>query len=117
MSDLTRDRQRTIGALKLSTQASRDEGKSTLIDTIHCGADMMDWLVIEGGMTSSDYEARARRRMAQEGRAMPDGSFPIGTREDLEVAIKAAGRAPDQKAVTEFIRRRAFALGAEGVLV
>jgi hypothetical protein len=33
-----------------------------------------------------------RRQMAKEGKAMPDGSYPIGNKDELEKAIHAIGR-------------------------
>lgn len=114
MSEMTREMQRTIGALKLSTDNHRADGTSTLIATIHCPADTIDWLVIEGGDVFRDYSAKERRRMATEGRAMPDGSYPIANCGDAENAIRAVGRAKDPAATKSFIRRRVRALGCTG---
>lgn len=53
-----------------------------------------------------------RKRMASQGQAMPDGSYPIGNVSDLRKAIQAFGRAPEEKraAVKAHIKKRARAL-------
>jgi hypothetical protein len=57
-----------------------------------------------------------RNSMAKEGTALPDGSFPIATKTDLENAIQAYGRASDKKAAKLHIMKRAQALGAESLI-
>lgn len=114
MSTLSREEQRLIGALKISTDNSRASGLSTMPDTTHCTADQIDWLVIHGGDVFRDYTAKERRRMATEGRAMPGGRFPIGNCADAEKAIRAQGRAKDQDAVVAFIKKRVRALSCSG---
>jgi hypothetical protein len=114
MSSLSREQQRAIGALKIITDISREGGFSTLDDTIHCTADQIDWLVIEGGDVFRDYTAKERRRMATEGRAMAGGRFPIANCGDAEKAIRAQGRAKDQAAVVAFIKKRVRALSCTG---
>jgi hypothetical protein len=57
-----------------------------------------------------------RNAMAKEGTALPDGSFPIATKGDLENAIQAYGRASDKKAAKLHIMKRAQALGAESLI-
>ena len=52
-----------------------------------------------------------RRRLAESGEAMDDGSYPIVTVQDLRNAIQAFGRAKDPAATKEHIMRRARALG------
>lgn len=52
-----------------------------------------------------------RRRLAEQGLAMPDGSYPIVTVEDLRNAIQAFGRTDNPRATKEHIMRRARALG------
>ena len=52
-----------------------------------------------------------RKRLADSGAAMPDGSFPIENEEDLKNAIQAYGRAKDKDAAKKHIIARAKALG------
>lgn len=52
-----------------------------------------------------------RERLAATGAAMPDGSYPIVTVEDLRNAIQAFGRTDNPQATKEHIMRRARALG------
>ena len=115
MSTLNREEQRIIGALKIATDVAREAGQTTLVDTTHCTADQIDWLVREGGDVFRDYTAKERRRMMTEGRAMPpDGRFPIANCGDAEKAIRAQGRAKDQAAVVAFIKKRVRALNCTG---
>lgn len=58
-----------------------------------------------------NYDAEARKRMAKDGTALPDGSFPIADEEDLRNAIQAIGRASDPAAAKAHIKKRARALG------
>lgn len=67
-------------------------------------------------MDKRDYSAEARRRMASEGQAMPDGSFPIANRADLQNAIQSVGRASSYAAAKAHIIRRAKALNAIDML-
>lgn len=62
------------------------------------------------------YDAEARKRMAKNGTAMPDGSFPIADVDDLRNAIQAIGRAKNPDAAKRHIRKRARALGAENLI-
>lgn len=56
-----------------------------------------------------------RKRDAKEGRALPDGSFPIDNCSDLRNAIQAIGRAKDPAKAKRHIRRRKSALGCPEV--
>jgi Zn finger protein HypA/HybF involved in hydrogenase expression/cation transport regulator ChaB len=58
-----------------------------------------------------EFSDKERQRLAREGLALPDGSFPIVTVEDLKNAIKAHGRAKDKEKVKRWIVRRARELG------
>jgi uncharacterized membrane protein YkoI len=57
-----------------------------------------------------------RQEMAEEGTAMPDGSFPIASEEDLRNAIMAHGRAKDVEAVKRHIMKQAAAMGKEDMI-
>lgn len=59
-----------------------------------------------------DFSADKRKDLAKTGAALPDGSYPIETVEDLHNAIQAFGRAKDPEAVKRHIIKRARALGA-----
>ena len=63
-----------------------------------------------------DYNTRQRREMAARGQAMPDGSFPIANRADLQNAIQSVGRAANYDAAKRHIMRRARALNAMDML-
>lgn len=61
-----------------------------------------------------NLRARARAAAAKKGQALPDGSFPIRNKVQLQKAKRAIGRAkPSKRAkVKAFIAKRAKALGA-----
>jgi hypothetical protein len=58
-----------------------------------------------------DFNSKERQRMASSGTAMPDGSFPIATAQDLANAIRLYGHAKNPEAAKTHIKRRAAALG------
>lgn len=62
------------------------------------------------------FTADQRKTAAKKGAAMPDGSFPILTEQDLKNAIHAIGRAKDPAAAKTHIKKRARALGLTDLL-
>ncbi len=67
-------------------------------------------------MEKRDYSADTRQRMAREGTAMRDGSFPIANETDLRNAIQSVGRAANYDAAKRHIIRRARALSMAQLL-
>lgn len=67
-------------------------------------------------LTKRDFSEDRRKKDANKGKALPDGSFPIENKSDLENAIKAYGRAKDKEAAKNHIIARAKALGVEDML-
>lgn len=63
-----------------------------------------------------DYSADERKKMAESGEAMSDGSFPIADKGDLKNAIRLAGNASDPAAARRHIIKRAKALGASDMI-
>jgi len=57
-----------------------------------------------------------RTAMAKEGNALPDSSYPIASKSDLQNAISAYGRATDKEAAKRHIMKRAKELGAESMI-
>jgi hypothetical protein len=64
----------------------------------------------------AELDTEQRRRLAERGEALPDGSFPIRNREDLRDAVQSYGRANDKAEAKRWIRRRARELDAEDEL-
>jgi hypothetical protein len=62
------------------------------------------------------FNTETRRRMAESGNAMPDGSYPIGNKKDLENAIRSWGRGGSDPKVKAHIKSRAKELGAEDMI-
>lgn len=68
-------------------------------------------------MASHDLGHDARMAAAKAGLALPDGSYPMRDRAELAKAIMAIGRAgPHRSAVIALAKKRARALGAEGLI-
>ena len=60
---------------------------------------------------NKEFSKDERDKLAKSGKAMPDGSYPIETVADLENAVQAYGRSPDESTKAHIIKR-AKALGA-----
>lgn len=67
-------------------------------------------------VAKKDYSDDDRKKMASEGTAMKDGSYPIANKDDLENAIQAFGRAKNKAATKRHIIKRAKALKATDLL-
>lgn len=67
-------------------------------------------------LVKRDFIDQSRTQLADAGKALPDGSYPIVNKGDLENALKAIGKAKDPAAAKEHIIKRAKALGATDVL-
>ena len=70
----------------------------------------------DNSFAKRDYSTVSRRRMAESGAAMPDGSFPIANETDLRNAIQSVGRASNYEAARRHIIRRARTLGLTSLL-
>jgi len=68
------------------------------------------------GIVAREFTQEQRERMADDGEALPDGSFPIANRTDLHNAIQAVGRASDRNRAQAHIIKRAGELGLESEL-
>jgi len=67
--------------------------------------------------TFKDYDTEARRELAAKGWALPDGSYPIADKADLQNAIHAIGRGKTPHGtIRKHIVKRAKALGATDML-
>jgi hypothetical protein len=56
------------------------------------------------------FSRERRQKLAKEGKALPDGSFPIVSENDLKNAIQAYGRASNKAAARRHIMKRARSL-------
>lgn len=70
-------------------------------------------LEVDEGRT---FSGDKRKKLAQKGQALKDGSFPIANKSDLRNAIQAYGRASNKAAAKRHIIKRAKALGATNML-
>jgi hypothetical protein len=62
-------------------------------------------------LQEKEFSTEKRGTLADEGKAMPDGSFPIENEGDLKNAIQSIGRAKDPAGARAHIKKRAKALG------
>ena len=67
-------------------------------------------------MAKADLSTEGRKKEAEAGEAMPDGSYPIKTKDDLHNAVQAFGRAKNKPKTKAHIKKRAKALGATEML-
>jgi len=63
-------------------------------------------------VTKRKFTAQQRKAMAENGEAMPDGSYPIANKTDLMNAIRSWGRGGSDPKVKSHIKSRAKALDA-----
>ncbi len=77
-----------------------------------CGCDMVE----SEQDAYRDVSPDERKKLADEGKALPDGSFPIANEEDLRNAIQAIGRASDPEEAKRHIKKRARELGKEDLI-
>lgn len=64
----------------------------------------------------ADFKTALRKKLSQEGEALPDGSFPIRNENDLKNAISSYGRSKDPEKAKAWIMKRAKALGLEKLI-
>lgn len=102
------------GARNSTTDAGRLQQIHDL--AVENGADCPGMKSLEDVDTKAEFSQDQRDKLAKEGVALPDGSFPIRNRSDLENAIQAIGRAKDRAAAMAHIKKRAAALGATDLL-
>lgn len=69
-----------------------------------------------GQELAREFTGDQRKKLAKEGKARGDGSFPIENASDLRNAIQAIGRAKNPAAAKAHIKRRAAALGLTKLL-
>lgn len=63
------------------------------------------------------FSAEERKKLAKQGKAMPDGSYPTPALSNLEDAVQAYGRETgDRSALKSYLTRRAVALQASSGL-
>ena len=85
-------------------------------ETMHFGANAEYLKFVEADIYKRDFSTADRKRLAGEGKALPDGSFPIANEEDLHNAIRAIGRASNPAAAKKHIKARAAAMGMTDAL-
>lgn len=67
-------------------------------------------------MYEREFDKEEREKLAKRGHALPDGSFPIVNKEDLENAKRGYGRSKDPEMTKKHIIKRARAIGAYNMI-
>lgn len=118
-----------------STTTEPNDPENELIGHASTGGELPTWKADSSAMCDDDddddddvakafsevskrtYTADERKRMAEDGQAMPGGRYPIPDKGALEDAIHAVGRGKgSHAAIRAHIRSRAKALGATAML-
>ncbi len=73
-------------------------------------------VIFKARVDKRTFSAEQRRNLAESGKALPDGSFPIVNKGDLRNAISTVGLAGSKAVARKHIIRRAKALGAVDML-
>lgn len=105
-----RDQDALIEVVKAEDIAEAASYADYLADLLELGAIEPD----EGDpeqAAKATFSADDRKKLAESGEALADGSFPIRNAGDLKNAIRAIGRAKDPAAAKAHIKKRAAALG------
>lgn len=71
---------------------------------------LADTIKVYAEIEAREFSQKSRKKLAKSGDALPDGSFPIANKSDLENARRAVGRAKNPGAARAHIRERAKAL-------
>jgi len=67
-------------------------------------------------LVEKEFSEEEREKLADSGKAMPDGSYPIENEEDLKNAIQSVGRAKDYDKSKKWIIKRAGELNKTDLL-
>lgn len=87
-----------------------------LLNKMHETLDKLENQVDPMTLGKKDFSDDRRKELAEQGKALPDGSFPIESEQDLKNAIHAYGRASDKPKAKAHIIAQAKALGHEDLL-
>lgn len=78
---------------------------------------LTELLAAERDVYAKDYSTAERKKLAAESKALPDGSYPIDSVDDLKSAIILAQSGHgDVAGAKALIKRRAKALGREDII-
>jgi hypothetical protein len=98
--------------LAYAHNATLEDPALQLLEKMHQTLDKLENQVDPMTLGKKDFSDDERKKLAESGAAMEDGSFPIESKEDLHNAIQAHGRAKDKEKAKAHIITRAKALGA-----
>ena len=104
-------RARQLNVRHLIPEAWKTQGAASITASVNAMREKID--VVSALSEFAQIDPSEREKLAKEGKAMPDGSYPIRNVKDLKNAIKAYGRATaeDKPSVKKHIIKRAKALG------
>jgi hypothetical protein len=100
--------------------AIAEEETATVANAVTASADELQARIASAAAEAelANISMKARKRLAGEGKALPDGSYPIRNAGDLKNAVQAYGRSKpsDRAKVRRHIVKRARALGKPEVI-
>ena len=121
--DILNEMFESVNAKEIHDVLSPDAIGGTIIESFGSALeDLMSEIVYEITpdeelvLNERKFSTQDRKKYAQKGYALPDGSYPIVSKEDLKNAIKSYGRAADKEKVKRHIVKRAKALHALNML-
>lgn len=113
-------REVTASAMVAEQDETQEEDNARYADELcpDCNASMKDGTCAACGysVTAAGFTSEQRAELAKNGEAMPDGSFPIRDRSDLQNAVQSVGRAADPDKAKRWIVKRARELDAVDAL-
>lgn len=101
----------SVGGAKVSAEVAKSDAPGEVLPVV------VNVTVTAEPLLGKAYSSADRKRMADTGAALPDGSFPIKTKADLRKAIKAVGRGgADHDDIRKHVISRAKALNLEAMV-
>lgn len=105
------DRERMLVKTETIVEVEADPEVEITQDDVDKAETPVEETVTDETVEKRDVSTDERKKLADKGQALPDGSFPIANVGDLKNAIRAIGRAKDPAKAKAHIKKRAKALG------
>ena len=96
--------------------ATLEDPAFALLNKMHETLDKLEAQPDPMTLGKKDFSDDRRKELATQGKALPDGSFPIEDKDDLHNAVQAYGRASDKPKAKAHIIEQAKALNATDAL-
>ncbi len=87
------------------------DGSAGFVGAMSQDEEEVGFMQEDGFLFERDFSTKQRKQLAKEGKALPDGSFPIENEKDLANAIKLVGMAKNKQKAKAWVIKRAVAMG------